>query len=217
MPKWKLKALAQAVNGGLALSATNQINAKGELLLYGVIGDWWDGLDAMTIVREVEALNDGPLSVRIHSEGGFITEGLAIYNALANSERRVEVTIDGIALSMASVIAMAGDVVRIPANAFIMIHKPSGPSLGEADDHRRTADVYDQFEDTLANIYATKTGLDKDTLKAMMAAETWLNGEQAVELGFADELIDPVQAVALADLIPDRGQVAEWRRALRKF
>lgn len=200
MPKWKLKALAQAVNGGLALSATNQINAKGELLLYGVIGDWWDGLDAMTIVREVEALNDGPLSVRIHSEGGFITEGLAIYNALANSERRVEVTIDGIALSMASVIAMAGDVVRIPANAFIMIHKPSGPSLGEADDHRRTADVYDQFEDTLANIYATKTGLDKDTLKAMMAAETWLNGEQAVELGFADELIEPVQAVAQADL-----------------
>lgn len=198
--KWKLKALAQAVNGGLALSATNQINAKGELLLYGVIGDWWDGLDAMTIVREVEALNDGPLSVRIHSEGGFITEGLAIYNALANSERRVEVTIDGIALSMASVIAMAGDVVRIPANAFIMIHKPSGPSLGEADDHRRTADVYDQFEDTLANIYATKTGLDKDTLKAMMAAETWLNGEQAVELGFADELIEPVQAVAQADL-----------------
>lgn len=200
MPKWKLKALAQAVGGGLALSATNQINAKGELLLYGVIGDWWDGLDAMTIVREVEALNDGPLSVRIHSEGGFITEGLAIYNALANSERRVEVTIDGIALSMASVIAMAGDVVRIPANAFIMIHKPSGPSLGEADDHRRTADVYDQFEDTLANIYATKTGLDKDTLKAMMAAETWLNGEQAVELGFADELIEPVQAVAQADL-----------------
>ena len=200
MPKWKLKALAQAVNGGLALSATNQINAKGELLLYGVIGDWWDGLDAMTIVREVEALNDGPLSVRIHSEGGFITEGLAIYNALANSERRVEVTIDGIALSMASVIAMAGDVVRIPANAFIMIHKPSGPSLGEADDHRRTADVYDQFEDTLANIYATKTGLDKDTLKAMMAAETWLNGEQAVELGFADELIEPVQAVAQVDL-----------------
>jgi len=200
MPKWKLKALAQAVNGGLALSATNQINAKGELLLYGVIGDWWDGLDAMTIVREVEALNDGPLPVRIHSEGGQITEGLAIYNALANSERRVEVTIDGIALSMASVIAMAGDVVRIPANAFIMIHKPSGPSLGEADDHRRTADVYDQFEDTLANIYATKTGLDKDTLKAMMAAETWLNGEQAVELGFADELIEPVQAVAQADL-----------------
>jgi len=200
MPKWKIKALAQAVSGGLALSATNQINAKGELLLYGVIGDWWDGLDAMTIVREVEALNEGPLSVRIHSEGGFITEGLAIYNALANSERRVEVTIDGIALSMASVIAMAGDVVRIPANAFIMIHKPSGPSLGEADDHRRTADVYDQFEDTLANIYATKTGLDKDTLKTMMAAETWLNGEQAVELGFADELVEPVQAVAQADL-----------------
>ena len=200
MPKWKLKALAQAVNGGLALSATNQINAKGELLLYGVIGDWWDGLDAMTIVREVEALNDGPLPVRIHSEGGQITEGLAIYNALANSERRVEVTIDGIALSMASVIAMAGDVVRIPANAFIMIHKPSGPSMGEADDHRRTADVYDQFEDTLANIYATKTGLDKDALKTMMAAETWLNGEQAVELGFADELIEPVQAVAQADL-----------------
>ena len=200
MPKWKLKALAQAVNGGLALSATNQINAKGELLLYGVIGDWWDGLDAMTIVREVEALSDGPIPVRIHSEGGYITEGLAIYNALANSEHRVEVTIDGIALSMASVAAMAGDVVRIPANAFIMIHKPSGPSLGEADDHRRTADVYDQFEDTLANIYATKTGLDKDTLKAMMAAETWLNGEQAVELGFADELIEPVQAVAQADL-----------------
>lgn len=200
MPKWKLKALAQAVNGGLALSATNQINAKGELLLYGIIGDWWDGLDAMTIVREVEALSDGPIPVRIHSEGGYITEGLAIYNALANSDRRVEVTIDGIALSMASVVAMAGDVVRIPANAYVMIHRPNSPSMGEADDHRRTADVLDQFEDTLANIYATKTGLDKETLKAMMAAETWLNGEQAVELGFADELIEPIQAAACADL-----------------
>lgn len=198
--KWKLKALAKAVSGGLALSATNQINAKGELLLYGVIGDWWDGLDAMTIVREVEALNEGTLPVRIHSEGGYITEGLAIYNALKNSEQRVEVTVDGIALSMASVIAMAGDVVRMPANAFLMIHKPNGPSVGEADDHRRMADVYDQFEDSVAGIYAAKTGLDKDTLKAMMAAETWLNGEQAVEMGFADELIEPVQAVAQADL-----------------
>ncbi|MCK5886023.1 MAG: ATP-dependent Clp protease proteolytic subunit, partial [Alcanivorax sp.] len=69
----------------------------------------------MTIVREVEALNEGTLPVRIHSEGGYITEGLAIYNALKNSEQRVEVTVDGIALSMASVIAMAGDVVRMPA------------------------------------------------------------------------------------------------------
>ena len=202
MPQFKKKALAKATAQGLALSATNRINAQGELLLYGVIGDWFDGLDAETIVHELESLSNGtgPLPVRIHSEGGNIVEGLAIYNRLKYNERPVEVTIDGIALSMASVIAMAGDTVRIPPNAFIMIHKPNGPSYGESDDHRRTADVYDQFEDTVADIYAAKTGIDKETIKAMMAAETWLNGEQAVEMGFADELVAPIQAVAQADL-----------------
>ena len=154
MPQFKKKALAKATAQGLALSATNRINAQGELLLYGVIGDWFDGLDAETIVHELESLSNGtgPLPVRIHSEGGNIVEGLAIYNRLKYNERPVEVTIDGIALSMASVIAMAGDTVRIPPNAFIMIHKPNGPSYGESDDHRRTADVYDQFEDTVADI-----------------------------------------------------------------
>jgi ATP-dependent protease ClpP protease subunit len=202
MHRFKKTALASAIGAGRQLSATNRINSQGELLLYGVIGDWFDGLDAATVISELESLSgdNTPLTVRIHSDGGFITEGLAIYNALVNSQRRVEIRIDGIALSMASVIAMAGDVVRIPANAYLMIHKPWNGAVGDAEELRRGADVLDQFEDTLANIYATKTGLDKDTIKAMMAAETWLNGEQAVELGFADELIEPVQAAAMANL-----------------
>ncbi|WP_421722447.1 ClpP-like prohead protease/major capsid protein fusion protein [Alloalcanivorax xenomutans] len=200
-------AMASAVYSGRQLSATNRINAQGELLLYGVIGDWFDGLDAATIVSELESMSgeNAPLPVRIHSEGGYITEGLAIYNALVNSPRRIDVRIDGIALSMASVVAMAGDVVRIPPNAYLMIHKPWNPIPGgDAEELRRCADVLDQFEDSLANIYSAKTGLDNGTIKAMMAAETWLNGEQAVELGFADELIEPVQAAAMANLNPFR-------------
>ncbi|MBT12297.1 MAG: peptidase S14, partial [Oceanospirillaceae bacterium] len=195
-------AMASAVYSGRQLSATNRINGQGELLLYGIIGDWFDGLDAATIVSELESMSgeSAPLPLRIHSEGGYITEGQAIYNALVNSPRRIDVRIDGIALSMASVVAMAGDVVRIPPNAYLMIHKPWNGAVGDAEELRRSADVLDQFEDTLANIYSAKTGLDKDTIKAMMAAETWLNGEQAVELGFADELIEPVQAAAMANL-----------------
>ncbi len=107
MHRFKETALASAIGAGRQLSATNRINSQGELLLYGVIGDWFDSLDAATVISELESLSgdNTPLTVRIHSDGGFITEGLAIYNALVNSQRRVEIRIDGIALSMASVIA----------------------------------------------------------------------------------------------------------------
>lgn len=200
MQQHKSLLTAQA-SSGKVLSATNRINAAGELLLYGAIGDWWEGLDAATVVRELEDRNEsGPLKVRIHSEGGYITEGLAIYNALKNSAREVHVQIDGIAASMASVIAMAGDQIVIPENAYLMIHKPWNVAMGDAEELRRTADVLDQLENTLVNIYSERTGLSPEALRPMLAAETWIDGTAAVEQGFADELQAPLKAAAQIDL-----------------
>lgn len=200
MQQHKSLLTAQA-SSGKVLSATNRINAAGELLLYGAIGDWWEGLDAATVVRELEDRNEsGPLKVRIHSEGGYITEGLAIYNALKNSAREVHVQIDGIAASMASVIAMAGDQIVIPENAYLMIHKPWNVAMGDAEELRRTADVLDQLENTLVNIYSERTGLSPEALRPMLAAETWIDGAAAVEQGFADELQAPLKAAAQIDL-----------------
>ena len=189
-----------SARGGSAASAKNAISASGELLLYGIIGDWWDDLDALGVVRQLERMDGDEIRVRIHSDGGYITEGLAIYNALKGSSKRVHVTIDGIAASMASVVAMAGDTVVMPSNSFLMIHKPWNRVAGDAEELRRNADVLDQFEESLIGSYHARTGIAEDQIKAMLAAETWISASEAVDMGFADSITDPLQAAAQLDL-----------------
>lgn len=176
------------------------INAAGELLLYGTIGDWWDGLDAKTIVDELERLNPDEITIRIHSQGGYVMEGLAIYNRLIASKARKTIHIDGLAASMASVIAMAGDRVVMPENSWLMIHKPHVMTGGNADDLRKQAELLDGLEGTLINIYATKTGHDAEAIASMLADETWMNAQTALDLGFIDEISEPVKVAACVDL-----------------
>ncbi|MBK1745520.1 MAG: Clp protease ClpP, partial [Escherichia coli] len=104
--------------------------------------------------------------------------------------------IDGLAASMASVIAMAGNEIIMPENAMMMIHKPWGIQGGDAEDMRKYADLLDKVEDTLIPAYAAKTGKSAEELAEMLAAETWLNGKECVEHGFADKLAEPVKAMA---------------------
>ncbi|TRO38563.1 Clp protease ClpP [Pseudomonas sp. ALS1131] len=166
-----------------------------EILLYDEIGAW--GITAQQFARELKALGDLSLiSLRIHSPGGDVFEGTAMYNLLKHHPARVEVHIDGLAASMATVIAMAADTIYMPENAMMMVHRPWGIQGGEADDMRRYADLLEKIEDTMVAAYMAKTGKSQDDIKALLKAETWMDGREAVEAGFADQLTEPLAAAA---------------------
>ncbi len=162
--------------------------------MYGDIG--WE-VSAAEFKRELAAFGDLSLiDLHIHSPGGDVFEGMAIYNLLVNHPARVEVTIDGLAASMGSVIAMAGDTIIMPENAMMMIHRPWSMSMGDADELRRNAALLDKVEGNLVSAYVKKSGLSDDEVRDMLAAETWFTGSEAVERGFADQLAEPLTAAA---------------------
>ncbi|HBP4637501.1 TPA: Clp protease ClpP [Pseudomonas aeruginosa] len=166
-----------------------------EILLYDEIGVW--GITAQQFARELKALGDLSLiSLRIHSPGGDVFEGTAIYNLLKNHPARVEAHVDGLAASMASVIAMAADTIYMPENAMMMVHRPWGIQGGEADDMRRYADLLEKIEGTMVAAYMAKTGKSEEDIKSLLKAETWMDGREAVEAGFADQLTEPLAAAA---------------------
>lgn len=168
---------------------------QAEILLYDEIGMW--GITAQQFARDLKALGDLSLiSLRIHSPGGDVFEGTAIYNLLKNHPARVEAHIDGLAASMASVIAMAADTIYMPENAMMMVHKPWGIQGGDADDMRRYAELLDKVENTLVSAYVTKTKQTEEDIKALLKSETWMTGREAVEAGFADHITEPLQAAA---------------------
>lgn len=169
-----------------------------EILIYGIVGDRWDGLDAQSIVSTIGA-SDGDLAVRINSPGGYVMEGLAIYNAFVRARqggRKVIVHIDGLAASMASVIAMVGDEIHIADTALMMIHNPWDCACGDAAELRRAADQLDMLRDQIVKIYAGTTGLGEAALIAMMDAETWLTAEQATAQSFATTISPAIAAQA---------------------
>jgi ATP-dependent Clp endopeptidase proteolytic subunit ClpP len=166
-----------------------------EILLYDEIGAW--GISAKQFATDLLACGDvSQINLRIHSPGGDVFAGMAIYNTLKAHPARLDVYIDGLAASMASVIAMAGDTVFMPSNAMMMIHKPWGVQGGDADEMRRYAELLDKVETTLVQAYAAKTGKSPEEIHALLKAETWMDGGEAVAAGFADQLIDPLQAAA---------------------
>ncbi|MDU9415565.1 ClpP-like prohead protease/major capsid protein fusion protein [Pseudomonas sp. zfem005] len=166
-----------------------------EVLLYDEIGAW--GISAQQFARDLKALGDlQRIDLRVHSPGGDVFEGTAIYNLLKHHPARVEGYVDGLAASMATVILMACDTVYIPENGLMMIHKPWGITGGDADDMRRYVELLDKIEDTMVMAYASKTGKSAEDIKALLKEETWMTGREAVEAGFADQLTEPLAAAA---------------------
>jgi ATP-dependent Clp endopeptidase proteolytic subunit ClpP len=176
----------------------------GDILLYGDLGCIDAGLDAGTLV-ELIGQSSGDLHVRINSPGGFIIEGLAIYNALVrakNGGRRVIVHIDGLAASMASVVAMAGDEIIMADTALMMIHNPLNGAYGDAAELRKAADQLDALRDQLLRIYQGRTGLSVAVLTAMLDAETWMTAEEALKKRFITSIVAANTAVNSIDLKP---------------
>lgn len=171
--------------------------AKGraEILLYDEIGSW--GITAQQFARDLKVLGDlSQIDLRIHSPGGDVFEGMAIYNLLRTHPANVDGYVDGLAASMASVVLMACNTIYIPENAMIMVHKPWGIQGGDADDMRRYAELLDKVESSLVMAYVAKTGKSEEDIKALLKSETWMTGREAIEAGFADHITEPLQAAA---------------------
>lgn len=157
-----------------------------EISIYDEIGGW--GVSAKDFVEDLKGVGDvADITLRLNSPGGSVFDGMAIYNQIKQHKAQVTVYIDGLAASMASVIAMAGDLVIMPENAMMMIHNPWTMAVGDAEDLRNNADLLDKIKSTMLSAYAKKSGKSEDEISAIMDAETWLTGAEALEAGFADE------------------------------
>lgn len=151
--------------------------------------------------RSVGCAAEGtPVDLRLNSPGGSVFDAVAIHNALKRHAGPVTVWIDGIAASAASYIAMAGDEIVMPENAFLMIHDPAGLVMGTAEDMRAMAEALEKVKGSLVSGYAGKSGRTPEEVSALMAAETWFDASDAVAQGFADRLIEPVRIAARFDI-----------------
>jgi ATP-dependent protease ClpP protease subunit len=172
-----------------------------ELLIFAAIGDWEDfgEVSAKGFARDLAALPSSVkrLDIHINSPGGSVFEAQAIYSRLADHRSDKVVYVDGLAASAASIVAMVGQKIYIRANANMMIHLPSGFAMGNADDMRTLASALDSITESMINVYAKRTGLDRDELRDLLAAETWFSPQDAVEKGFADEVRGVVKAAAI--------------------
>ncbi|MGY9046070.1 MAG: head maturation protease, ClpP-related [Rhodobacterales bacterium] len=150
---------------------------------------WGDGVSVKRISAALRNIGSRPVTVNVNSPGGDYFEGLAIYNLLREHPERVTVNILGIAASAASVIAMAGDEVRIARAGFLMIHNTWVMSAGDRHALREVAEWLEPFDATAVDIYAARTGIDPGDLANMLDRETWIGGQNAVDQRFCDALL----------------------------
>lgn len=174
-----------------------------ELFLYGEISSstWWgDEVTPKQFKADLDALGDvGELSVFINSGGGDVFAGQAIYSMLKRHAAKKTVYVDGLAASIASVIAMAGDKVIMPSNAMMMIHNAWTFAAGSASHFRKLADDMDKVDESIVTTYTAKTGKESQEIKGMMDAETWMTAKDALDMGFADEIEEEKKLAASID------------------
>lgn len=182
---------------------SGSILKDGEIVLYGFVGDDYfdEGFTSTDVINALMELGrETDVVVRINSAGGYVHEGLAIYNALTAHKGEVTVHVDAIAASSASIIAMAGNRRIMRTGSLMMIHDPATVTFGTADDHDKQRSVLDKWADEMAGIYADRTGLAMSDVRQDMKKELWMDGEEAVDLGFATSAeSDEAEAFAAFD------------------
>lgn len=186
MRSWYVFNLASA-GGAATVSITDEI------------GIW--GVSAQRFISDLKNIGGDTLDVEINSPGGSVFDGLAIYNALRNSGKTINVRVLGLAASIASLIAMAGDKITMPANAFMMVHNPlANPGMANAEEMREYADFLDKIGTSLVGTYVARTGKSEDEIKALLSAETYMTAEEALANGFIDEVTPVLEVTAKFDV-----------------
>lgn len=198
-----------------------QVGPTTDIYLYDAIGEW--GVTAQDFVNALRSVVTGTITMYVNCEGGEVFDGLAIYEALRRHPANITAFIDGIAASAASFVVQAADRVVMAEHAKMMIHDAHGLALGNARDMRSMADLLDALSDTIADIYAERSGKTRDDWRAAMQAAdggpdgTWYDARAAVKAKLADEMIggeQPGNALRSEhgpELVTPPGQfVAKW-------
>jgi len=178
--------------------------SNAEIFLYDIIGSgWMGGIGAEQFAGDLRALGSvRTIDLRINSDGGDVFEGRTIYTLLNEHPANIVVHVDGLAASIASLIAMAGDEIRMADGAMMMIHNAWGLAIGNSVDMRKQADLLDMVDQGLVKTYCARTKMAPAACAAMMAAETWMSSDDAVKNGFADSTSAPMQVAArVRDLV----------------
>lgn len=176
----------------------NKAGSATDVYIFDEIGMW--GVTAQNFITDIKDLKDTPINLRINSLGGDVFDGLAIYNIIKKRTAKTTVYIEGIAASIATIIALGADEVVMSENSLFMIHNASGGAMGESKDLQKTADILVKITEQLSEVYQAKTGLSQEAILDMMDAETWLNAQEALELGFIDTISDAIKVAAKYDV-----------------
>lgn len=171
----------------------NRADGGAQVNIYAEIGGFGVTADAFT--KDLQSLDVPEIDLRLNSPGGDVFDGIAIHNAIRNHPATVHVHVDGVAASIASVIAMAGDKVTMAKGAQMMIHEGHTVAVGNAADMSKVAALLDKTSDTIADFYRDRAGGTREQWRARMREETWYTAEEAVQAGLADEVEPPSRAV----------------------
>ena len=187
------------VTNWLSYQPRASVHEPAVLQIFDQIGEDWfggSGISAKAFSDALQSVGPGPLVVEINSPGGNVWDGLAIYNMLRGRQAPVTTRVVGIAASIASIIALAGDTIEMADASLFMIHDPSGMVAGTSEDMRKMANALDQHAEILANIYVKRTGKTSAQIRAAMSAETWFTAQEAIQFGLADKSTEQLAMAA---------------------
>jgi ATP-dependent Clp protease, protease subunit len=183
----------------------NEETSTTEISIYGVIGtSWWrDSFSASDIDKALNEAGTNDVIINLNSPGGDAFDGISIFNRLKRHEGKVAIHVDGWACSAASVIAMAADELTMGLGSMMMIHEASNIVWGTKKDMRKEADVLEELEEGLVDIYMTKANVSREEIREKVDAETWFSAKKAVEIGFADkaEGVNQVEEPAATNIV----------------
>lgn len=201
LEKWDKTIKAADDNSGVSIN------------IYSTIGEYGDGtgMTAKIVSAILRKADGAAVTVNINSGGGDFFEGLAIHSLLSEYEGDVNVRVLGLAASAASIVAMAGKNIEVAKSGFIMIHNAWTMAIGNKDDFTTISDMLAKFDKSMAELYAKKTGLDEKKIAKMMAEETWISGQESLDLNFASALLGEDQ-IASDSGANDNKQIAALRR-----
>jgi len=169
----------------------------------GPIGDFEGGISADDFRDCLKEHEGSDVTIHLDSEGGVVSEGLAMYNAIMQHDGEVTIHIDTLAASIATVIACAADKVIINSNAKFMVHRCWTMAMGNCKDFRSTADIMEMMDKDIAATYVERTGKDEASIIAMMDAETWMDAEEALAQGFVHEVNRIERKARAASNVPE--------------